>query len=125
MTPFLESQNLQKNYDKLQAVKGVSFAIEQGEIFSLLGPNGAGKTTTLSMLSTLLPPSGGDAVIGCFSIRKQSMQVRRLIGVVPQELAVYDDLNARENLFFWGRMYGMGGASLAKRVDEVLDLTGL
>jgi ABC-2 type transport system ATP-binding protein len=125
MTPILEARDLKKNYGTLQAVKGISFAIGQGEIFSLLGPNGAGKTTTISMLSTLLPPTKGDATIGGFSITKQAMQVRRLIGVVPQDIAIYETLNARENLFFWGRMYGMGGSQLKKRVDEVLRQVGL
>jgi ABC-2 type transport system ATP-binding protein len=125
MTPILEARDLKKNYGTLQAVKGISFAIGQGEIFSLLGPNGAGKTTTISMLSTLLPPTKGDATIGGFSITKQAMQVRHLIGVVPQDIALYESLNARENLFFWGRMYGMGGSKLKKRVDEVLRQVGL
>ncbi len=125
MTPILEARDLRKHYGSLQAVKGISFTIEQGEIFSLLGPNGAGKTTTISMLSTLLPPTKGDAVIGGHSIVKHAMQVRHLIGVVPQDIALYETLNARENLFFWGRMYGMGGPTLKKRVDEVLKQVGL
>lgn len=125
MNSILETHELKKNYGDLEAVKGVSFAIEQGEIFSLLGPNGAGKTTTLSMLSTLLTPTSGDATIGGFSITRNPMQVRRLIGVVPQEIALYDDLSGRENLFFWGRMYGMNESKLARRVDEVLEQTGL
>jgi ABC-2 type transport system ATP-binding protein len=125
MTPILEVKNLKKNYGNLKAVKGISFTIQAGEIFSLLGPNGAGKTTTISVLSTLLAPGGGDAIIGGCSIRRQPMEVRRLIGVVPQEIALYDTLNGRENLFFWGRMYGMGGNTLKKRVDEVLEQVGL
>jgi ABC-2 type transport system ATP-binding protein len=125
MNAILETHDLKKNYGDLQAVKGVSFAIEQGEIFSLLGPNGAGKTTTISMLSTLLAPSSGNATIGGYSITREPMQVRRLIGVVPQEIALYEDLNARENLFFWGRMYGMNERQLSRRVDEVLEQTGL
>lgn len=125
MTPILEAKNLKKKYGNLEAVKGISFAIEPGEIFSLLGPNGAGKTTTISMLSTLLAPGSGDAFIGGFSICEKPMEVRRLIGVVPQEIALYDTLNGRENLFFWGRMYGMGGNTLKKRVDEVLEQIGL
>ncbi len=125
MTPILEAHDLKKNYGSLQAVKGISFTIEQGEIFSLLGPNGAGKTTTIAMLSTLLPPTRGDATIGSFSITKQAMQVRHLIGVVPQDIAIYETLNARENLLFWGHMYGMGGAVLKKRIEEVLQQVGL
>lgn len=125
MGPILETKNIKKNYGSIQAVKGISFSINAGEIFSLLGPNGAGKTTTISMLSTLLAPTEGDALIGGFSIKKQPIEVRRLIGVVPQDLALYDPLTGRENLLFWGRMYGMGGASLKKRVDEVLEQIGL
>lgn len=125
MGMILEVHDLKKKYGELEAVRGISFGIEAGEIFSLLGPNGAGKTTTISMLSTLLEPTSGDAIIGGRSIRKEPMAVRRAIGVVPQEIALYDTLNARENLFFWGRLYGMSGKELAKRVDEVLQQIGL
>ncbi len=125
MPNILEVQNLAKNYGDFQAVKGVSFNIEEGEIFSLLGPNGAGKTTTISMLSTLYTPTSGDATIAGHSITKSPMDVRNAIGVVPQDLALYEDLTARENLIFWGQMYGLGGKSLANRVDEVLEQIGL
>ena len=125
MTNILEVQNLVKNYGDFQAVKGVSFNIEEGEIFSLLGPNGAGKTTTISMLSTLYTPTSGDAVIGGHSVTKDPMGVRNIIGVVPQDLALYEDLTARENLIFWGQMYNLSGKSLNIRVDEVLEQIGL
>jgi ABC-2 type transport system ATP-binding protein len=125
MTSILEVQNLVKNYGDFQAVKGVSFNIEEGEIFSLLGPNGAGKTTTISMLSTLYTPTSGDAVIGGHSVTKDPMGVRNIIGVVPQDLAIYEDLTARENLIFWGQMYNLSGKSLNMRVDEVLEQIGL
>src|SRR5512140_59460 len=125
MAPILEVQNLVKQYGAVTAVNGVSFAIEAGEIFSLLGPNGAGKTTTISVLSCLLPPTSGDAIIGGHSVTRESMEVRKIIGVVPQDIALYHMLSARENLAFWGRMYGMGGAQLKKRVDEVLEQIGL
>jgi ABC-2 type transport system ATP-binding protein len=125
MPNILEVQNLAKNYGDFQAVKGVSFNIEEGEIFSLLGPNGAGKTTTISMLSTLYTPTSGDATIAGHSITKSPMDVRNAIGVVPQDLALYEDLTAKENLIFWGQMYGLGGKSLASRVDEVLEQIGL
>ncbi len=125
MTSILAVQNLAKNYGDFQAVKGVSFNIEEGEIFSLLGPNGAGKTTTISMLSTLYTPSSGDATIGGHSITKDPMGVRNIIGVVPQDLALYEDLTARENLIFWGQMYNLSGKSLNTRVDEVLQQIGL
>ncbi|NOT06526.1 MAG: ATP-binding cassette domain-containing protein [Anaerolineales bacterium] len=122
---MLEVQNLVKNYGDFQAVKGVSFNIEEGEIFSLLGPNGAGKTTTISMLSTLYTPTSGDAVVGGHSVTKDPMAVRGVIGVVPQDLALYEDLTARENLIFWGQMYNLSGKSLNIRVDEVLEQIGL
>jgi ABC-2 type transport system ATP-binding protein len=125
MTSILEVQNLVKNYGDFQAVKGVSFNIEEGEIFSLLGPNGAGKTTTISMLSTLYTPTSGDAVIGGHSVTKDPMAVRGVIGVVPQDLALYEDLTARENLVFWGQMYNLSGKALNARVDEVLEQIGL
>jgi len=125
MSTIVEVAHLQKNYGDNQAVKDVSFAIEEGEVFSLLGPNGAGKTTTISMLSCLLEPSAGDASIAGHSIRRQPMEVKRVIGVVPQEIALYEDLSARENLMFWGRMAGMSGAALKRRVDEVLAQIGM
>ncbi len=125
MPNILEVQNLAKNYGDFQAVKGVSFNIEEGEIFSLLGPNGAGKTTTISMLSTLYTPTSGDATIAGHSITKSPMDVRNAIGVVPQDLALYEDLTARENLIFWGQMYGLSGGALKSRVEEVLEQIGL
>ena len=125
MSAILQVQNLVKNYGDFKAVKGVSFDIEEGEIFSLLGPNGAGKTTAISMLSTLYAPTSGDATIGGHSITKDPMGVRGIIGVVPQDLALYEDLTARENLIFWGQMYNLSGKSLTTRVDEVLEQIGL
>ena len=125
MSAILQVQNLVKNYGDFKAVKGVSFDIEEGEIFSLLGPNGAGKTTTISMLSTLYKPTSGDATIAGHSITTDPMGVRGMIGVVPQDLALYEDLTARENLIFWGQMYNMSGKSLTTRVDEVLEQIGL
>ncbi len=125
MTNILNVQNLAKNYGDFQAVKGISFNIKEGEIFSLLGPNGAGKTTTISMLSTLYTPTSGDATIAGHSVTKDPMAVRNAIGVVPQDLALYEDLTARENLTFWGQMYGLSGTALKNRVEEVLGQIGL
>ncbi|HEX9385745.1 MAG TPA: ATP-binding cassette domain-containing protein [Anaerolineales bacterium] len=118
-------QDLRKSFGENQAVQGVSFDVEQGEIFSLLGPNGAGKTTTISMLSCLLRPDAGDARIMGHSIRSEAMEVKSVLGVVPQEIALYEDLTARENLTFWGKMYGLRGSALKSRVNEVLDVIGL
>jgi ABC-2 type transport system ATP-binding protein len=121
----IEVQDLYKAFSEVKAVQGVSFNVLQGEIFSLLGPNGAGKTTTISMLATLLRPDQGDALVMGHSVRKDPMGVKSVLGVVPQEIAIYEDLTARENLTFWGKMYGLRGASLKTRVDEVLETIGL
>lgn len=121
----IEAQNLKKSFGELQAVKGVNFRVEKGEILSLLGPNGAGKSTTISMLSGLLRPDEGDACIEGHSIRNDAQDARAALGVVPQDIAIYPDLSARENLVFWGKMYGLRGAELKKRVDEVLNIIGL
>ncbi len=130
MQTMVETRNLRKTYSRpdgstIEAVKGVDLEIQQGEIFSLLGPNGAGKTTTISMISGLVEPTEGDATIGGFSITKQSMEAKRLMGFVPQEIALYPELSARQNLAFFGRMYGMGGKALRRRVDELLEFVDL
>jgi ABC-2 type transport system ATP-binding protein len=125
---IVEVKELRKQYDPpkgVLAVDGVSFGIEQGEIFSLLGPNGAGKSTTISMLSCLLKPSGGDATVAGHSVVTAAQAVKETIGVVPQDIALYPDMSARENLVFWGRMYGLSGDALKQRVDEVLELITL
>lgn len=121
----IQVQNLQKCYGAFAAVRKVDFEVQQGEIFSLLGPNGAGKSTTISMLSCLLAPSGGEAYVMGHSITREAQAVKSAIGIVPQDIALYGDLSARENLVFWGRMYGLRGSVLAKRVEEVLEIIGL
>jgi ABC-2 type transport system ATP-binding protein len=123
--PAIEVLDLQKSFGENHAVQGVSFQVTQGEIFSLLGPNGAGKTTTISMLSCLLRPKDGDARVMGHSIRTDAMGVKSVLGVVPQDIALYEDLTARENLTFWGKMYGLRGSKLKLRVNEVLDIIGL
>ncbi len=125
MGTMLEVRNLVKKYGEKLAVDDISFDIQEGEIFSLLGPNGAGKTTTISILSTLFSPSAGDASILGYSVTKNPMEVKRLIGVVPQEIALYDDMTALENLNFWGEMYGLSGGALKTRVKELLEQIGL
>jgi ABC-2 type transport system ATP-binding protein len=127
---MVQTSNLRKTYKRAdgtntEAVKGVDLDIQQGEIFSLLGPNGAGKTTTISMISGLVTPTEGDAVIGGHSITRQPMAAKRLMGFVPQEIALYPELSARQNLLFFGRMYGLGGKALNKRVDELLEFVDL
>ena len=101
---FLTAKNLSKGFDGVQAVSDVSFSIGRQEIFGLLGPNGAGKTTTIRMLATVLDPDAGDIEIGSYSVREQGSEVRNIIGVCPQELALYEELSAMDNLVFFGRM---------------------
>lgn len=117
--------DLYKHFGEIKAVDGISFSVQKGEIFSLLGPNGAGKSTTLSILSCLQKPNQGEASIMGNSVLRNSQAVKSLIGVVPQDVALYEDLSARENLNFWGKMYGLKGQTLGSRVDEVLALIGL
>jgi ABC-2 type transport system ATP-binding protein len=121
----IQVENLYKSFGDIRAVQGVGFGVQPGEIFGLLGPNGAGKTTTIAMLSTLLRPDEGDAWVMGHSIRRDSPAVKAVLGVVPQEIALYEDLSARENLTFWGKMYGLRGTDLRRRVNEVLELIGL
>lgn len=127
---MVEARDLTKTFTRpdgteVHAVKGIDLDIFKGEIFSLLGPNGAGKTTTISMISGLLEPTRGDATIGGYSITKQPLQAKRLLGVVPQEVALYPTLSARQNLEFFGKMYGLRSGDLKKRVDEVLEFIDL
>jgi ABC-2 type transport system ATP-binding protein len=124
-TSAIEVLNLHKSFGETKAVQGVDFTVQQGEIYSLLGPNGAGKTTTISMLSCLLRPDEGDARVMGHTIKSEQMGVKSVLGVVPQEIALYEDLTARENLTFWGKMYGLRGGALKARVEEVLDIIGL
>ena len=123
--PAIEVQNLHKVFGEVKAVQGIDFTVQAGEIFSLLGPNGAGKTTTISMISCLLRPNEGDVLVMGHSVRKDPQAVKACLGVVPQEIALYEDLSARENLSFWGKMYGLRGEQLRQRVDEVLEVIGL
>jgi len=109
----------------VRAVDGISFSVGEGELFSLLGPNGAGKTTTISMLSGLIRPTGGTIRINGVSLTDDSIEARRHIGIVPQEIALYPRLTARQNLEFFGRVYGLRGAALRGRVDELLEFVEL
>jgi len=107
------------------AVDHVSFEVKDGELFGLLGPNGAGKSTLIRMLTTLLRPTEGDAFVGGHSVRTEPDKVRLLIGVVSDKLIVYDRLTARENLRFFGELYGLGGKKLENRIDELLEEVNL
>jgi ABC-2 type transport system ATP-binding protein len=124
-TPIIEVTDLVKEYGGTPAVRGVSFAIEEGEIFGLLGPNGAGKTTTLSMLSTLLAPTSGTVTIAGWDIRRDAARVKALCGFVPQDLALYPSLSARDNLILFGRLYGLRGGELRSRLQRVLEMVGV
>jgi len=127
MTNIVEVNHLSKQYpgSDQPAVRDVSFAIQRGEIFGFLGPNGAGKTTTISMLSCLLKPSGGSVIIAGFDLSRQPNEIKRRIGLVPQDLALYPTLSANDNLLFYGRIYGLAGKQLKQRVDDALKMVGL
>jgi ABC-2 type transport system ATP-binding protein len=118
-------QRLVKSYGALRAVDGVSFTVTKGEVYGLLGPNGAGKTTCMSMLSGLLAPDEGRILFDNIDLAAEPLRVKAQLGVVPQEPALYENLSARENLSFWGGLYGLSGASLKQAVDRVLELVGL
>jgi ABC-2 type transport system ATP-binding protein len=121
----IEVEGLQKKYGDLVAVDGVSFTAEPGKIFGLLGPNGAGKTTTIGCISGLLQPTAGRIRVLGHDVAIDGRAAKQQLGVVPQELALYEDLSATENLRFWGGAYGLHGPGLTQRVHEVLAATGL
>ena len=125
MPPLVEVRDVRKHFGRLEALTGVSFDIEAGELFGLLGPNGAGKTTLIGILTGLAPATSGHAHLGGRPVTPSARSVRHDIGLAPQDLALYPDLTARENLLFFGRLYGMNGAGLAERVEEVLGAIGL
>jgi ABC-2 type transport system ATP-binding protein len=121
---MVEATDLHKTFGDREAVRGVSLTIRAGEIYGLLGPNGAGKSTTINMLATYLAPTSGSATVAGLPITAGA-RVKRLIGVVPQEIALYDDMTAAENLRFFGEIYGITGSALADRITELLTLVGL
>jgi len=121
----LSVRGLRKRYGELEAVRGVSFDIREGETYGLLGPNGAGKSTTISIVCGLLTRDAGDVTVDGKPIDTGAVAAKAGIGVVPQDLAIYPDLTARENLTFFGRLYGLGGARLKSRIDACLELVGL
>jgi len=116
---------LHKNYDSVKAVDGVSFEIEEREIFGLLGPNGAGKTTTINALCTYTEPTTGEVVVAGHNVAAEPEAVKRVIGVVPQDISLYPDLNGVENLRFFGRMYDIPKVKLEQRISDLLELVGL
>jgi len=124
-SPMLECTELRKRFGRVEAVRGVSLQVGEGETYGLLGPNGAGKTTAISMICGLLQPDAGEVVVAGQPLTTRSVKAKEAIGYVPQELAVYPDLNAHENLRFFARLYGLPSADAATRVEEVLGVIGL
>ncbi len=122
---FVVVKDLHKSFKDFKAVNGVSFSINKGEIFGLLGPNGAGKTTTIRILSTVLTADSGEVIIGGHSIKTDAETIRSIIGVCPQELALYEDLSALDNMVFFGRMAGMEGKEAHAQAMKNLELMGL
>jgi ABC-2 type transport system ATP-binding protein len=124
-TPVLEVSDVHKRFGSVEALRGASLAVEPGDLYGLLGPNGAGKTTLLTILSALATPTSGTVKLFGKPLDRDDLSMRPLIGIATQELALYGELTARENLEFFGRLYKLHGPKLKARVDEVLELTAL
>ncbi len=126
MTPeILSAIDVRKRYGQATALQGVTLSVARGELFGLLGPNGAGKTTLLSIVSGLLDADGGQVLLDGKPFRRANLDLRRLVGIGTQDLAVYPDLTARENVYFFGKLYGLGGDILRQRAEELLTAVGL
>ena len=123
--PMLDVTRLRKSFGSLTAVNEVSFSLESGQLLGLLGPNGAGKTTTVSMIAGLVTPDGGEVLVGGRRLTGDTDPAKRRIGLVPQDLALYEELSARDNLKFFGALYGLSGAALEKSIGKALELVGL
>lgn len=122
---IIETKNLTKNFNGKRVVDSLNFTIYKGELLSLLGPNGAGKTTTIKLLTTILKPDEGTALINRFDIQKDKKKIRELISITPQELVFYEDLSAKENLIFFGRMYNISKEKVKMQTDHLLEVLGL
>ncbi|HTH47275.1 MAG TPA: ABC transporter ATP-binding protein [Candidatus Limnocylindria bacterium] len=123
--PMIQCENLTKRFGHFTAVDKVSFTVAKGDIFGFLGPNGSGKSTVIRMLCGLLEPTEGRATIGGFDVAKETDRIKSLIGYMSQKFSLYDELTVHENLQFYGRLYGLSGAALRKRYDELIALTHL
>jgi ABC-2 type transport system ATP-binding protein len=122
---ILEVSNLSKKFGNVEALKRVSFSIKEGELYGLLGPNGAGKTTTINVISTISQPDTGYVKINGTDLKNNSMECKKSIGVVPQEISLYNELSAYDNLMFWGSLYSLNYEDLQNKIDETLSLMGL
>jgi len=122
---MINVSNLRKTFDTIEALKGISFNIPQGECYGLLGPNGAGKTTTISIMSTIVEPNEGEVSIAGYDMKKNPLECKKNIGVVTQEIALYNELTAYDNLQFWGGLYNVPKLELLARIDETVNLLGL
>lgn len=122
---YLSIDNLVKKYGELTAVDHISFTVEKGEIFGLLGPNGAGKSTTLNVITTLTDFDKGEIIVNGMDIRKDKKSIKQLIGMVPQDIAIYNHLSAYENVRFFASLYGLSGSKLTQNVIEALEFVGL
>lgn len=122
---MIDVSNLRKSFDSVEALKGISFHIPQGACYGLLGPNGAGKTTTISILSTIIEPDDGEITIAGYDLKKNPLDCKKNIGVVTQEIALYNEFSAYDNLLFWGGMYNIPRKELKECIDETLELLGL
>ena len=122
---MIQVSNLSKSFDDLQAVKDISFSINKGEIFGFLGPNGAGKSTTINMMSTILPSDAGTIFIDGNNLKENPNKCKQLIGVVPQEISLYNEFTAYDNLLFWGSLYKIPVKELKQNIDNILELIGL
>ena len=121
----IEVDSVTKRFEDLVAVDDLSISVKKGELFGLLGPNGAGKSTLTKMISGMLNPTSGTIKVGDYSVQDEPMKVKEILGVVPQDIVLYDYLNAKENLAFYGRLYGLSGRKLSNRIDELLEFTQL
>jgi len=121
----IELNSVTKQFEDTLVVDNVSIEVAEGELFGLLGPNGAGKSTLTRMISGMLNPTSGTIKVGGFNIKDEPMKVKESLGVVPQDIVLYNYMNARENLAFYGRLYGMSGGKLRKRIEELLEFTQL
>ena len=122
---MLQITDLNKSFGNRQVVKGITFHVNRGELFGLLGPNGAGKSTVIAMICGLLRPDGGEILVDGLSVGKQPVKVKEKIGVVPQDIALYGEMSALDNLLFWGKMYGLSRKEAHRKAEEVLEVVGL